>query len=67
MGAFSPSWKTTIGGLVSSIGGILTQVSDPPWMHQVGQLCLSLGPAIIGFSARDDSVSSEKAGANKAN
>ena len=65
MGMFSPSWKTTLGGLISSLGGILMQVSDPPWMHQLGGVFLALGPTIIGCSARDDCNSSEKVGAVK--
>jgi hypothetical protein len=57
------SWKTTTAGIVSGIAIIATQFSylldaDPATVFA------ALGVIGIGFFARDNNVSSEKAGAN---
>ena len=60
---FGASWKTTLGGILSALGGILIQINEPAWCKTLGQILLAAGPTVIGMSARDNSVSSEKAGA----
>lgn len=57
------SWKTTLGGAISAIGAFLITQDDPAWLSIVGQILMGLGTFIIGASARDNSVSSEEAGA----
>ena len=65
MGALSPSWKTTVGGLISAVGGVLMQVEEPKWMKSLGTVLLAAGPAVVGCCARDDGNTSEKVGAHK--
>ena len=56
------SWKTTIGGILAGIGGLLTLSPDPK-IHAFGVVAGSIGTFIIGGAARDNGVSSESAGA----
>lgn len=63
------SWKTTAAGIVSGIAIILTQVSylldaNPDTVFSIEACFAALGVIGIGFFARDNDVSSEKAGAN---
>lgn len=63
------SWKTTAAGIVSGIAIIATQVSylldaDPATVFSIEAVFAALGMIGIGFFARDNNVSSEKAGAN---
>lgn len=63
------SWKTTAAGIVSGIAIILTQVSylldaNPETVFSIEAVFAALGVIGIGFFARDNDVSSEKAGAN---
>ena len=63
------SWKTTTVGILSAIGIIATQVSylldaNPETVFSIEACLAALGMAGIGFFARDNNVSSEKAGAN---
>lgn len=63
------SWKTTAAGIVSGIAIILTQVSylldaNPDTVFSIEACFAALGVIGIGFFARDNNVTSEKAGAN---
>lgn len=63
------SWKTTAAGIASGIAIIATQVSylldaDPETVFSLEAVFAALGVIGIGFFARDNNVSSEKAGAN---
>ena len=58
---FGASWKTSLGGLISALGGILSQVEEPSWVKTIGQILLALGTTVIGLSARDNSVTSQQA------
>lgn len=66
------SWKTTTGGILSGVGAVL-MASGPEqpvviagiefnW-KLIGGLMVAIGTALIGLSARDNSVSSKDAGA----
>lgn len=57
------SWKTTLGGLLGAIGTYLLTVQDPAWVQMVGMVVNALGLLILGGSARDNTVTSEDAGA----
>ena len=55
------SWKTTLGGILAGIGGLL-QLSPEPRLHAFGVVACSIGTFIIGGAARDNNVTSEQAG-----
>jgi drug/metabolite transporter (DMT)-like permease len=55
------SWKTTLGGLLSSFGLLFSNSSDPK-AHSVGVIAAAAGTLLIGASARDNKVSSEDVG-----
>ncbi len=57
------SWKTTLGGILSATG--LGLKNAPPNVAQWADLITILGTLLLGFSARDNNVSSEDAGAVK--
>ncbi len=62
------SWKTTIGGLLSAIGtsiigaGAAIDVVAPAWLLWAGYLMASIGPVLLGASARDANRSSQDHG-----
>ncbi len=56
------SWKTTFGGFLSAIGITLSQSSDKV-LGPIGAILMAVGTLLIGYAARDNSVSSEEAGA----
>lgn len=57
------SWKTTAGGIIAAIGvGISQSMGDVAWLRTVGEFLQMLGALVIGFSARDNKVTSEQAG-----
>ena len=56
------SWKTTLGGILAMLSPIAKQSLPDSWSW-VGDALLSIGLLIVGTSARDNSVSSEQAGA----
>ena len=62
------SWKTTAAGVAAGVGIIAAQVSylldaDPATVFSIEAVFAALGMIGIGFFARDNNVSSEKAGA----
>lgn len=57
------SWRTTLAGAIGALGAYLVTVNDPAWLQIVGQVCIGLGMLLLGTSARDNKVTSEKAGA----
>lgn len=59
------SWKTTVGGLLSAISMSLLAMGDlpdgfPEWTLVAAN---AAGLVLLGATARDNNVSSEKAGA----
>ena len=56
------SWKTTLGGILTA-AGIFLESNDSPVLSLIGQVLSAGGVFLIGLSARDNGVSSEKAGA----
>lgn len=56
------SWKTTLGGILASVGITLGNSEDKT-LALIGQILAAAGTFIIGLSARDNGVSSESAGA----
>lgn len=59
------SWKTTVFGAVSALGVYLTTITDPSWVHVLGQVLTGLGTFLMGAVARDNNVTSEQANAGK--
>lgn len=62
------SWKTTAGGLATALGAAClaaAQMGGPSWLSMLGAALSVFGPALLGVTARDNSVSSEQAGAKK--
>lgn len=58
------SYKTTIAGAVAALCAFLVKdESLSPVVHNVAEIVGYLATAAIGFFARDNNVSSEKAGA----
>ncbi len=57
------NWKTTLGGILAAIGQFLQTVEDPSWVRMVGQIIAAAGLFLLGASARDFNVTSEKSGA----
>ncbi len=68
MNALSVSWKTTIGGILTSLGAALLGASQaldlvtPPALLWVGYIFTAIGPVLLGTSARDASKSSQDHG-----
>lgn len=56
------SWKTTLGGTISSAGAALVGSSDHV-LHLIGQALVIIGPMLLGLAARDNDKSSEQVGA----
>ena len=64
------SWRTTLfgvlGGLVMLIGQVQTLLDDDPkTVPNYTEIMLAIGVMGIGVNARDESVTSEQAGAKK--
>ena len=45
-------WKTTLGGIITSIGLFLLNV-DNPTLKLIGQILAPIGTLLIGFNAQD--------------
>lgn len=67
------SWKTTLGGSITALGGALLGAGELGWIKEehrypiklLGLLATILGPFMIGIFARDNDKSSEEVGAKK--
>lgn len=57
------SWKTTLFGSVAALGAYLSTIHDPGWIAPLGQFMQAIGVFALGAVARDNSVTSEQAGA----
>lgn len=68
MNALSVSWKTTVGGILTSLGAALLGASQaldlvtPHALLWVGYIFTAIGPVLLGTSARDASKSSQDHG-----
>ena len=49
------SWKTSLGGIITAIGTILTQ-GDGPTMKLIGGVLAAIGALLLGLSAKDHNV-----------
>ncbi len=54
----SKSWKTTVGGVLLSVGGVMATMSNPWWMWKVGTALQAIGGLMLGVTARDNNVPS---------
>lgn len=54
------SWKTTLGGLLLALGQVIA--FPEPW-GWVNHALTAIGGLLMGTAARDNSVTSEEAGA----
>lgn len=54
------SWKTTLGGALALVGGLLPQFW--PELGKLGAFLAALGTAVVGWAARDNDKSSEDVG-----
>ena len=64
------SWKTTLAGLVAGLAILFGEANkalddDPNTNPSVELILVGLGAMGIGFSARDNDVTSEQAGVKK--
>jgi hypothetical protein len=61
------SWKTTLGGALNAAGLAIvafTQVETASkWLTLSGLVMAAIGGALTGMTARDNNVTSERAGA----
>lgn len=54
---FGASWKTSASGLMIAAGYVVQALGHP----EIGDTLKGLGAAILGLSARDNTVSTEQA------
>jgi len=60
------SWKTTAAGIIAALSILLHQAnalidSDPKTLFDITQVTAAIGMLWMGFSARDNNVTSEQA------
>lgn len=65
-----PSWKTSLSGIMAGLAILLAQAmtltdSDPSTNPDYTQIIAGIGLITMGLSARDNSVTSEQAGAKR--
>lgn len=58
----SLSWKTTVAGILTGIGGPLA-ASGTGIYKITGIILVAIGPVLLGLSARDNNKTSEQVGA----
>ena len=56
------SWKTTLGGILAAVG---ISMKHDPRLAPYADVISAIGIALVGFSARDNNVTSEQAGAKQ--
>lgn len=56
------SWKTTLGGILLGVGTPLAAAGEGIFAT-IGTVMMAVGGILLGVTARDNSVSSEDAGA----
>lgn len=49
------SWKTTMCGFISAVGGFLIQLENPN-LNLIGQILLPIGTFCTGYFAKDSGV-----------
>jgi len=47
------NWKTTIGGILLSVGLLLTQITEPEWVPVLGTILTAIGGLLTGVAAKD--------------
>ena len=57
------SWKSTLAGAITALGTYLSGLDDPEYLATIGKVLMAVGTFILGAVTRDNSVSSEEAGA----
>lgn len=50
------NWKTTAAGAAVAIGQYLITVTEPAWLHTVGNVMVTLGSIALGYFAKDSNV-----------
>ena len=49
-------WKTTVGGLLGTLGIGLQGIDDPAWVGMLGKVLVMAAFAYFGYQASDKSV-----------
>ena len=57
------SWKTTVAGILVAAAGGVSAAYPGTTIGQIASVIAYLATAVLGFVARDNSVTSEQAGA----
>ena len=47
------NWKTTLGGILISLGTLLNNIPDPFWVAYIGQALILIGGLLLGITAQD--------------
>lgn len=55
------NWKTTVSGLVTSLGVYFTSLEAEPFLKMIGGFFTLLGPLLLGWFASDSSTNSRSA------
>lgn len=48
-----PNWITSLAGFIIAVGAVLSGISDPTWIHWVGQILTAIGSLVLGGAAAD--------------
>lgn len=49
------NWKTTVGGIMAAVGGVLINTNPTGWVNILGQVLSAVGLLLVGGSAKDAS------------